>query len=58
MRPPTNPFHPGEVLREEFLHPAGITQTAFARQLGWTAHELGARVLEAVARSARYNPTV
>lgn len=30
-RPPT---HPGEMLLEEFLKPLGITQTAFARQLG------------------------
>jgi antitoxin HigA-1 len=28
-RPPT---HPGEMLREEFLKPLGITQTAFARR--------------------------
>ena len=30
-RPPT---HPGEMLLEEFLKPLGITQVAFARQLG------------------------
>ena len=30
-RPPT---HPGEMLLEEFLKPLGITQTAFALQLG------------------------
>lgn len=30
-RPPT---HPGEMLREEFLVPLGITQSAFAQQLG------------------------
>ena len=30
-RPPT---HPGEMLRSEFLDPAGITQTAFATRLG------------------------
>lgn len=28
------PTHPGEMLLEEFLKPLGITQTAFARQLG------------------------
>ena len=33
---PKNPFHPGEVLLEEFLEPAGVSQAAFARQLGWT----------------------
>ena len=36
MKQPKNPFHPGEVLLEEFLKPAGITQTAFAKKLGWT----------------------
>ena len=30
-KPPT---HPGEMLLEEFLKPLGITQTAFALQLG------------------------
>lgn len=30
-RPPT---HPGEMLREEFLKPTGITQSAFAVRLG------------------------
>jgi antitoxin HigA-1 len=30
-RPPT---HPGEMLREEFLEPLGISQVAFARRLG------------------------
>ncbi len=30
-RPPT---HPGEILLEEFLKPLGISQSAFARQLG------------------------
>jgi addiction module HigA family antidote len=39
-RQPKNPFHPGEVLLEEFLEPAGVTQTAFAEQLGWTKTRL------------------
>jgi antitoxin HigA-1 len=26
--------HPGEILKEEFLTPAGITQVAFAKHLG------------------------
>ena len=30
-RPPT---HPGEMLREEFLKPLGLTQTEFAARLG------------------------
>jgi addiction module HigA family antidote len=40
MRLPKNPFHPGEILLEEFLRPAGITQTAFAMKLGWTRARL------------------
>lgn len=37
---PKNPFHPGEILLEEFLEPAGLTQTAFAEQVGWTRARL------------------
>ncbi len=40
MRQPTNPFHPGEILLEEFLKPAGLTQTAFAEKVGWTRARL------------------
>ena len=40
MRQPQNPFHPGEILLEEFLRPAGIAQTTFARKLGWTRARL------------------
>ncbi len=40
MKLPKNPFHPGEMLLEEFLDPMGITQSAFARQLGWTRTRL------------------
>ncbi len=40
MKQPGNPFHPGEFLLEEFLQPAGITQTAFAERLGWTRARL------------------
>lgn len=40
MKQPNNPFHPGEILLEEFLVPAGITQTAFAEKLGWTRARL------------------
>jgi len=40
MKQPKNPFHPGEILLEEFLEPAGITQTEFARKLGWTRARL------------------
>lgn len=37
---PANPFHPGEVLLEEFLEPVGLTQTEFAKRLGWTRARL------------------
>ncbi len=30
------PTHPGRILQDEFLAPAGITQTAFAKHLGGT----------------------
>lgn len=39
MRPP-NPIHPGRMLKEEFLDPAGLSQRAFAQRLGWTAAKL------------------
>lgn len=34
------PAHPGEVLREDFLAPLGITQTAFAARLGISLQRL------------------
>lgn len=37
---PANPFHPGEMLLEEFLQPAGISQAAFAERVGWTKARL------------------
>ena len=39
-RHPKTPFHPGEILLEEFLEPAGMTQAALAEKLGWTAARL------------------
>ena len=39
-RQPKNPFHPGEILREEFLEPSGVTQAAFAEKIGWTRARL------------------
>ena len=32
-RQPANPIHPGMMLLEEFLLPAGLTQTAFADRI-------------------------
>ena len=40
MRTPKNPFHPGEILLEEFLQPAGMTQSEFAKKVGWTRTRL------------------
>jgi addiction module HigA family antidote len=40
MRLPKNPFHPGEMLLEEFLTPGKITQAALAQKLGWTRARL------------------
>jgi len=37
---PKNPFHPGEMLIEEFLEPQGMTQAEFARKIGWTKARL------------------
>ncbi len=37
---PKNPFHPGEILLEEFLVPLGMSQAEFARQTGWTKARL------------------
>ena len=40
MRPAKNPFHPGEILLEEFLVPANTTQAAFAEKIGWSRSRL------------------
>ena len=40
MKQPKNSFHPGEVLLKDFLEPVGVTQTEFARRLGWTRARL------------------
>ena len=38
MNQPKNPFHPGEMLLEEFLEPAGINQSQFAQKIGVDTH--------------------
>jgi len=40
LKQPNNPFHPGEVLIEEFIAPMGLSQRAFAQRLGWTPARL------------------
>ena len=47
----TNPFHPGEILLEEFLNPADLTQTAFAKKIGWARPRLNAFI------KGKYNVT-
>ena len=37
---PKKPFHPGEILLEEFLIPMGVTQAAFAEKISWTKTRL------------------
>lgn len=37
---PANPFHPGEILLEEFLEPSEISQANFAQKVGWTKAKL------------------
>ncbi len=39
-RQPKNPFHPGEMLREEFLEPMRISQATFAQKIGWSRARL------------------
>lgn len=39
-RQPVNPFHPGEILLEEFLQPMEMTQVELAEKLGWTKAKL------------------
>ncbi len=37
---PESPFHPGEMLLEEFLAPMGMSQAAFANRISWTRTRL------------------
>ena len=39
-RQPKNPFHPGEMLLEEFLEPMGMSQVVFAEKIGWSRTRL------------------
>lgn len=47
---PKNPFHPGEILLEEFLEPSNTTQSDFAEKLGWTKAKLNELI-----KGKRYN---
>ncbi len=40
MKAPKNPFHPGEMLLEEFIIPSEWTQAYVADELGWTRAKL------------------
>ena len=35
-----DPIHPGEILKEEFLEPYGLSATAFAKRLGVPANRI------------------
>jgi len=36
----SNPFHPGEILLEQFLESMGMSQRSFAQRLGWSPRKL------------------
>src|SRR5512138_3520542 len=40
------PIHPGEILREEFMNPLGLSQNALARRLGVPPRRINEIVLE------------
>ena len=49
------PIHPGEVLREEFLQPFGISEESLARNIGasvQTVHEIAVEKLSVTADTA------
>jgi addiction module HigA family antidote len=52
VREPSHPFHPGEILFEEFLAPAGISQVSFARTVGWTRARLNEKGKRGVTAEA------
>lgn len=35
-----SPFHPGEILFEEFLNPLQLSQRAFAEKINWSPRKL------------------
>lgn len=41
MRKKLPPIHPGEILREEFLRPLGITQYRLAKEIGVSQRRIG-----------------
>lgn len=43
-RQPKNPFHPGEMLHEEFIEPMGMSQAVFAEKIGWSRARLSALI--------------
>jgi antitoxin HigA-1 len=36
----SNPFHPGEILLEEFLEPLDFSQRGFAKKIKWSPRKL------------------
>ena len=41
MTEPLKPIHPGEILREEFLIPMGISHYRLAKEIGVPAQRIG-----------------
>ena len=41
MTPKFKPIHPGEILREEFLRPMGISNYRLAKEIGVPAQRIG-----------------
>jgi addiction module HigA family antidote len=40
VKPPSQPFHPGEFLLHKFLAPSNMSQADFARKVGWRKERL------------------
>jgi addiction module HigA family antidote len=47
-----HPVHPGEILREEFLQPMGLSQNRLARDIGVSPRRINEIVLEKRALTA------
>jgi addiction module HigA family antidote len=46
MKNKLNPIHPGEILREEFMRPRGLSQNALARALNVPPRRINEIVME------------
>jgi addiction module HigA family antidote len=48
------PIHPGEILREEFMRPIGLSQNALARALNMPPRRINEITADTALRLARY----